>query len=197
MQVEDLHVGAVIEDLLRAVAMVVVDIEDGDALGALVEEPLRGDGGVVDVAIAAHEAGAGMVAGRAAEREGRPLATLDQGGRGQRHVIGGFDRGPGAFDEGGAGIEGIIAEQRIDALGGTSPRRPRVGQVKGMAVPSKPEPSTPARPSAGSRYSPICGCAWPRRDHARPADDRPELLAFDPRLDEFGPRRLFETRHDG
>ena len=115
MQVDHQHVRPRVEDLLRAVAVVVVDIEDGDPGGTLVAEPLRGDGGVVDVAIAAHEAGAGVMAGRPAQREGGGLAVFDQRGGGQRHVIGRFDGGPGAGDEGRAGIEGIEAEQRVDA----------------------------------------------------------------------------------
>ena len=88
VQVDHQHVRPLVEDFLRAVAVMVVDVEDGDPARALVAEPLRGDCGVVDVAIAAHEAGAGVMARRPAEREGGPLARLDQRGGGQRHVIG-------------------------------------------------------------------------------------------------------------
>ena len=55
MQVDDQDVAPLVEDLLRAVAVVIVDVEDGHFRRALVAEPLRGDGGVVDEAIAAHE----------------------------------------------------------------------------------------------------------------------------------------------
>ena len=62
------------------------------------------------------KAGAGVVAGRAAEREGGALAALDEAGRRQRHVVGRLDRVPGALDEGRAGVERIVAEQRVDRL---------------------------------------------------------------------------------
>src|SRR3546814_18054157 len=45
-------IGAVIEYRLGAVAVVVVDIEDGDTPGTGVDEGLRGDGGVVEEAVA-------------------------------------------------------------------------------------------------------------------------------------------------
>src|SRR5690606_38333774 len=80
VKVENLHVTAPVEDLLRAIAVMVVDIEDGDPCRALVAEPLRHDGCVVDVAIASHEGVAGMVSGRTAERKGAAVAILDQGG---------------------------------------------------------------------------------------------------------------------
>ena len=59
------HVVAGVEDGLRAVAVVVVDIEHGHAPGAAIAQGLRGERGVVQEAIAAEELGAGMVAGRA------------------------------------------------------------------------------------------------------------------------------------
>ena len=116
MQVEHLHVAALVEDFLRAVAVMVVDIEDGDARRALVAEPLGDDRGVVDVAVAAHEGRAGVMARRAAEREGGPFASLDESGGGQRDIIGRLDRVPCAFDEARAAVEGIEAEQRVDGL---------------------------------------------------------------------------------
>lgn len=48
------HAGIVPEDALDAVAVVGVEVEVGDAGGALVEEPLDGDGGVVVHAKAGH-----------------------------------------------------------------------------------------------------------------------------------------------
>src|SRR5690606_14161716 len=49
MQIDHLHVGSRVKDLLRAVAVMIVDVENGDARSALVEKRLCGDGGVVDV----------------------------------------------------------------------------------------------------------------------------------------------------
>ena len=46
------HIVAAVEDVLGAIAVVVVDIEDGNLAPALVEECLGGDGGVVQVAVA-------------------------------------------------------------------------------------------------------------------------------------------------
>jgi hypothetical protein len=51
------------------------------------------------------------------------------------HVIGRFDGGPGAFDEGGAGVEGIVAEQGIDALrhvAAQAARRPGEGHGRAL-----------------------------------------------------------------
>src|SRR3546814_1057877 len=58
-------IGAVIEYRLGAVAVVVVDIEDGDTPGTGVDEGLRGDGGVVEEAVAAVEVGGRVKIGRA------------------------------------------------------------------------------------------------------------------------------------
>src|SRR5690348_18494653 len=69
MQGDRQHIVALVKDLLRAVAMVIVDIEDGDAPGAGVAERLGGNGRVVEEAIAAVEIGAGVMAGRPAERD--------------------------------------------------------------------------------------------------------------------------------
>ena len=54
------HVGTLPEDLLRAVAVVEVDVEQGDAARTLLAQALGGAGGVVDVAIAAGGAAAGV-----------------------------------------------------------------------------------------------------------------------------------------
>jgi hypothetical protein len=87
MQVDHLDVGAVVKNLLRAVAVVIVNVEHRHALCALIAEPLRGAGGIVDEAIAAGKIAAGMVAGRTAERKGGALAAIDQSGGGDRHVM--------------------------------------------------------------------------------------------------------------
>ena len=72
------QIAATIEDLLRAVAVVEIDVEDRDACSAAVDERLGRDGGVVEEAVAAVEVVAGMVTGRTAEREGGALAGGDQ-----------------------------------------------------------------------------------------------------------------------
>src|SRR3546814_10140820 len=62
--------GILVEDVLGPVAVVIVDVEDRDRAEAAVLRRARRDRGVVEVAIAAHIVAAGMMAGRAAEREG-------------------------------------------------------------------------------------------------------------------------------
>src|SRR6187431_2703880 len=94
----------------------IVDVEDRDAFGALIPEPLRRNSGVVDVAIAAHETVTGMVSGRAAERESRTLAALHECSRCQHCIIGRLDRFPRTLDERRAAVEGIEAEQRVNRL---------------------------------------------------------------------------------
>ena len=67
---DEQDVAAGVEDVLGAVAVMIVDVEDRDPPPARGDRGLGGDRGVVEVAIAAEIVGAGMVAGRAAEREG-------------------------------------------------------------------------------------------------------------------------------
>ena len=62
------HIVAVVEDLLRSVPVVIVDIEDGGSYVGI-GKPLRRNGDVVQIAIAAEEFPAGMVTRRARERE--------------------------------------------------------------------------------------------------------------------------------
>src|SRR5580692_806405 len=61
------HVRAIVENLLRAVAVMGVDIEDRDARMTRAQ-PLRGDRGVVEIAKAGGAVGARMMARGAAER---------------------------------------------------------------------------------------------------------------------------------
>ena len=51
------------EGALGSVAVVAVDVEDGDAVGAVGAEVFGGQGGVVDVAVAAGAGGVSVVAG--------------------------------------------------------------------------------------------------------------------------------------
>jgi hypothetical protein len=72
------HVGARLEKGLAAVAVVVVDVEQRDARAAAVEQRLRGQRGVVEEAVAAHEIGAGVMARRPAGAEHGALAARQQ-----------------------------------------------------------------------------------------------------------------------
>src|SRR4029453_17659375 len=112
--------GILPEDVLGAVAVVEVDVHDRHpAEGG---QPPGGDGGVVEQAEAAVVAGAGVVAGRAAQRVGGRLGAGGPGGpgpggvgggpgagaqvgRGQGGVGGGHGGGEAAGDQGGGGVE--------------------------------------------------------------------------------------------
>ena len=63
------HIGAGVEDALRAVAVMQVDVEDRDAR-RIRAQTLRGDRRIVEEAEAAGDIGEGVVAGRPAERVG-------------------------------------------------------------------------------------------------------------------------------
>ena len=75
--VED--VGPRVEDLLRAVAVMRVDVDHRDAADAAIAEVLRGHGRVVEVARTAVEVGADVMARRAHRRV--------RGGRAREHEV--------------------------------------------------------------------------------------------------------------
>ena len=90
------HVGPVIEDHLRAVAVVRVDVQHRHLGRPGHPERLGGDGGVVQVAGPAVAAAGRVVPGRPAQRVGQPGAGADQAGRGQRGIHRAADGGPAA-----------------------------------------------------------------------------------------------------
>src|SRR5208337_842787 len=110
------HVATPEKNLLRAVAVVVVDVEDGDARGAAVAQRLSGDRRVVEEAIAAVKGAPGMMPGRPGERKDAALPSGHQAGAGQRHVGGGRDCPEGAGGDRRPRVEGIIAELAVDML---------------------------------------------------------------------------------
>ena len=98
------HVLALVEDLLRAIAMVVIDVEHGDT-AARRGGVLGGDGGVVEEAVAAVQRRRGVVAWRPAQPVRHDVAIQHGVGRRQRAV----DRRPcrvvGARGEGRRRLE--------------------------------------------------------------------------------------------
>jgi hypothetical protein len=70
VDVHHLHVAAAVEDRLRPVAVVIVDVEHADPRRPLQPQPFGRHGGVIDEAVSPREARARMVPGRAAERKG-------------------------------------------------------------------------------------------------------------------------------
>ncbi|MCY1362044.1 hypothetical protein D9M69_487430 [compost metagenome] len=134
MQAGEVHVAAFVEDGLRAVAVVVVDIEHGHALDARIAQRLRGDGGVVDEAVAAEEVGARVVAGRAREREGAALAAEDALRRRPRTGRAVARGGPAAAHQRRAGVERKEAQARGKALGQHIGAHAARGPVRGQRV---------------------------------------------------------------
>ena len=88
------HARVVVEDVLRAVAVMDVDVDDGDALDSRLFERARdGDGDVVEEAEAHRAVRRRVVPGRANEAEGGiELAAQDRLRRGER-AAGGAQRG--------------------------------------------------------------------------------------------------------
>ena len=138
MQAGKKHVRAVIKNGLCAVAVVVVHVQNCHALQDAVAQVLRGQGGVVQKAVATKKVGASVVAGRAAQGEG--------GARALRHVV---RRAQGAFRPSacrhpGAGGEGRTSVKRIQThargkvirfhIRAKAARRPHAGQrvVRGV-----------------------------------------------------------------
>ncbi len=109
------HVAALVENRLGAVAVVIVDVEDRDFLVAGIEEGLSGNGGVVEVAITAHQVAGGVVSRWPAQGERTVCATLDFRLGSQRHLrctVGGL---PGAGGDRCAAVEAVVTELAVQA----------------------------------------------------------------------------------
>ena len=115
------HVGIRIEDPLRAVAMMHVEVDDGDARQALRTGVGRRDGDVVEQTKAHRAIALGVMARRTHERERRTVAgerVLDageDGARGERGDIAGVWRGEGVGVE-AHGASGRLGD-RADVVG--------------------------------------------------------------------------------
>ena len=111
------HVRPLPEDGLAAVAVVDIDIEDGHRRGRALGQPVRGDGGVVQVAVAAEHIAGRMVAGWPAEPVG-DRHTVEHAGRGRDRDIDRRPGGlPGAGDDGRGRVEGPVADPATGRLG--------------------------------------------------------------------------------
>jgi len=102
-------VTSLVEDALRAVAVVNVDIEDRDALVA--EPQMRGcDSAVVEKAEAAGDIAEGVMAGRPAQRVDRILTIGHQLRRSRRDIGGGARGCRGARPDRTRGVGGVPAQ---------------------------------------------------------------------------------------
>nr|GEU28338.1 hypothetical protein [Tanacetum cinerariifolium] len=106
---DEQHVAAVVENALGAVAVVVVEVEDGHLAGAVVEQVLGGQRGVIEKTVTAEKILARVVAGRTTEDKRAALA--------QAQRVGGVDGAVGARLGGdpGAGRERRAAVHRVQA----------------------------------------------------------------------------------
>ncbi len=187
-----------VEDRLRPVAVVIVDVEHADPRRPLQPQPLGRHRRVVDEAVSPGEARARMVPGRTAEREGRPRAAMHQRRRGQRHVVARLDRLPRPRDEGCASVHGIEPEQPVDVGGRDVRAQPRHRPDERHRRP-RPSRRRPERPGARQELQVVRRMHPPRRREVvlvRP-QHRPEPDLPHPRQHDLGPPRHLEGRHDG
>ena len=107
------HIVAAIENVLGAVAMVIVDVKNSHALHALIHKSLSGDGGVIQVAVAAHQLPGSVMTRRAAQGKGAVCAVGDGLLGAQRHLCCTVSRLPGASGDRRAAVETVIAELAV------------------------------------------------------------------------------------
>ena len=129
MQGGEQHIRAVIENILRPVAMVKVDIEDRDARGAMVAQVLCRNGRIVQEAVAAIQVTRSVVPRRAAQRKHAARTAAQFLRRAQRDVCRNVGRLPGAFADRGLAGHRVIPEFSGDRLWHAlrhAPRRPAI-----------------------------------------------------------------------
>ncbi len=107
----------VVEDLLGAVAVVSVDVDNGHAAVDAVEQSPGGDRRVVEVARAAEAAAGGVVARRSGQGVGDRLTRGHQVRGGQRRVGSGPRGLPGALSDQGHRVVDELAGARGRACG--------------------------------------------------------------------------------
>ena len=112
----------------------------------MVQQILRGDGCIVEEAVAAVEIDAGMMPGRAAQGEGGTRTLPDDVGGGERDVGSGARSLPGAIAYRGFAGNGVITQLAGDVLGAAldhTARGPAVGN--GLAFIASRSPPGPGR----------------------------------------------------
>ena len=107
---DEKHICALVEDALRAIAVVVVHIQHNHPFGSLIQQRLGGHRCVVQKAVAAHEIRAGMVTRwpGAAKRRGRACGNA-HGGTGCC-VCTGFGGFPSALGQGRSVVHRVEAQ---------------------------------------------------------------------------------------
>ena len=160
--------------------MVVVNVEDRDLFVALVEERLGGDGGVVEVAVAAHQVARGVVSRWSAQGEGAVGTGLDGCLCGQGDLCSAIGCLPGAGGDRSAAIETVVTELAVQAGGldcAQGAGGPGVGQQIAVGV-----ELGPARPGALEEVQVVA--AVDARDRLKAEVlgrlDRPQVLLLHP-----------------
>ena len=103
------------EDILRAIAVMIIDIEDRDPPAGLGRR-LGRDRRIVEVAIAAEIVAPGMMARRATQGERRPLACQHRIERSERGLGGPIGALPGPRRDRRGGVEAVGAEPGVDPV---------------------------------------------------------------------------------
>src|SRR6185503_8179065 len=103
------------EDVLRAVTVVIIDIEDGDAAAPRCKRGLGADRRMVEVGIAAEIIAACVVPRRSCEGEGALLAAKHCRESRQRGVHAPIAGVPCAGTDRCRGIEAMLPKPRVDA----------------------------------------------------------------------------------
>ena len=130
------------KNVLRAVAVMVIDVEDGDTRHTGVARDLRCHCGIVEVAIAAEIIRPGMMPGRATHGECCCLSCQNGVRRGDTRLCAPISRSPSVGRDRRRCIETIAAEQRIDAVQpqrASSDDRPDIGNGLAAAPRLAPE----------------------------------------------------------
>ncbi len=175
--------------------MMVVNVEDGDFALALVEERLGSDGGVVQVAVAAHHFTGGVMPWRAAQCEGRMGALLDRCLGGKGDLGGAVGRLPGAGGDRRTGIEAVVAQFTVQAGGlYLAQRACRPGERQQVAFLAQCCPACPGAFEEVQVIGAVDAQQWRPAEVGR-ALDIAEVALF--HLVEYmvGTRRHFETGH--
>ena len=139
MEVGDPNVGPRIENVLGAVAVVVVDVENRDFRMACMTEHLCGNRRIVEVAVPAELITHCVMARRPAPSERYAPSAGDPGSSGECGRGAALDRRPGPCCDGAVGGEGVVAEERLERLGAhitEAARRPPTPSQQGASCPS-------------------------------------------------------------
>ncbi|MNT29884.1 hypothetical protein D3C72_1656480 [compost metagenome] len=114
MQRDKHDVTTLVKNVLGAVSVMKVDVQYGDTFGTLGNGLLCSNGGVVEIAIAAHVFTRCVMAGRSAQGKSTVMAFIDQCQSGEGDVCTGFHRLPSSGGNRGAGVHGVETELAVD-----------------------------------------------------------------------------------